>query len=39
MEKSEQRVIIYDSSLKGWNAQKIQKELTNTLGSDDCLQA
>jgi hypothetical protein len=27
-------VIIYYFSLKGWGARKIQKELTDTLGSD-----
>jgi hypothetical protein len=33
MEKSQQRVIVYSFSLKGW-PRKIQKELTNALGSD-----
>jgi hypothetical protein len=34
MEKSQQRVIIYYFSLKGWGAWKIEKELTNALSSD-----
>jgi hypothetical protein len=34
METSQQRAIIYDFSLKGWGAQKIQKKLTDTLGLD-----
>jgi hypothetical protein len=34
MEKSQQRVIIYYFSLKSWGARKIQKEFTDTLGSD-----
>jgi hypothetical protein len=32
-------VIIYCFSLKGWGARTIQKELTDTLGSDICSQA
>jgi hypothetical protein len=39
MEKSQQRVIIHDFSLKGWGARNIQKELTDTLGSDVYSQA
>jgi transposase len=34
MEKSQRRMIINYFSLKGWSAQKIQKEITDTLGSD-----
>jgi hypothetical protein len=39
MEKSQQRVIICCFSLKGWGDRKIQKELTDTLGSDEYSQA
>jgi hypothetical protein len=39
MEKSQQRAIIYYFSLKGRVAWKIQKELTDTLGSDIYSQA
>jgi hypothetical protein len=39
MEKSQQRVIIDYFLLKGWGARKIQKELTDTLGSDVYSQA
>jgi hypothetical protein len=34
MKKTQQRVIIYHFSLKGWDACKIQKELAETLGTD-----
>jgi SNF family Na+-dependent transporter len=34
MEKSQQRVLIYYFSLKGWSTRTIQKELTDTYGSD-----
>jgi hypothetical protein len=39
MEISQQRVFLYYFSLKGWGAGKIQKELTDALGSDVYLQA
>jgi hypothetical protein len=39
MGKFQPRVIIYSFSLKGWAARKIQKELTDTLGSDVYSQA
>jgi hypothetical protein len=39
MEKSQQRVIIYYFSLKGWGARKIQKKLIDTFGSDGYSQA
>jgi hypothetical protein len=35
MEKSQERGIIYYFSLKDWDARTIQKELTDTLGSDE----
>jgi hypothetical protein len=39
MQKSQQRAIIYSLSLKGSGARKIQKELTDALGSDAYSQA
>jgi hypothetical protein len=39
MEKSQPRAIIDDFSLKDWDAREIQKELTDTLGSDVYSQA
>jgi hypothetical protein len=39
MEKSQQRVIIYHFSLKGWGARKIQNELMDALRLDVYLQA
>jgi hypothetical protein len=39
MEKSQQRVIIYCFSLKGWSTRKVQKKLTDALALDVYSQA
>jgi hypothetical protein len=39
MVKSQQRVILYYFSLKGWGARKIHNELADALGSDVYSQA